>query len=235
MSIVINQPAMLGDLLFIEPIVRHFHEQGHEVIWPIKDQYAWLKDYIKYPTILKQSQFEMDYELCEMQENYIPLRFATPLLRNTDPHSGAYHEHFMLDKYRLIDLPLDMWRSLTWERNYEKENELFERLGLTEGQEYGLVNWHFKDIYEPQAEMKAAHYEGHNVTMQPIPGFTLLDWTKVIINAQRIHTVETALIYMIEVLPIKAQEIHMFSRSPYQDTLGGVKNFISDKWIRHEK
>lgn len=240
MKIVINQPAMLGDLLFIEPMVRSLYDAGHEVIWPVKDQYVWLKDYIKYPQIVKQSQYDIDYELCEIKEGYLPLRFATPLFRGTDPHSGEFHEHFMLDKYRLLDLPLDMWRDLTWERNYHKENELFDYLGLRDGEPYNLVNWFFKDIYEPQPDMKMHQDELFDtkqlcVIMSPLPGFTMLDWTKVIINAQKIYTVETALIYIIEVLPIKAEEIHMFSRSPYQDTLGGVANFISDRWIKHEK
>lgn len=234
MRIVINQPAMLGDLLFIEPIVRHLTDQGNTIIWPVKDQYSWLKDYTPY-NIIKQSQYNIDYEDVRVRDDYIPLRFATPLFRGTDPHSGQFHEHFMLDKYRLLDLPLDLWRTLGWNRNYEKEDQLFKQLGLSEGDDYTLVNMFFKDIYEPQPEMASMEWTGgKTVFMKPIDGFTLLDWTKVILQAASIHTVETALIYMIEVLPVNA-ELHMYCRWPYDGSLNGVKNFISDKWIRHEK
>jgi len=233
MRIVINQPAMLGDLLFIEPIVRHLTNQGNTVVWPVKDQYAWLNDYMPY-NIIKQSQYNIDYEDIVMRPDCIPLRFSTPLFRGTDPHSGAFHEHFMLDKYRLLDLPLDLWKTLTWKRNNEKEFQLFDQLGLQEGFEYTLVNMYFKDIYEPQPDMASVIWPNNTVFMKPIPGFTLLDWTKVILQASAIHTVETSLIYMIEALNVNS-ELHMYCRWPYDGSLNGVKNFISDKWIRHTK
>lgn len=229
---------MLGDLLFIEPIIRMYSKE-QEVIWPIKDQYYWLKDYIPYVNIVKESEYGLDHEYCGFkdidQDEYIPLRFATALIRDTDPHDGVNHQHFMLDKYRLLGLPLDMWRTLTWERNIVKEDKLYTELGLQEDSTYILVNYYMKDVYERQEEMVNTDYGTNVIYMKPTDGYTLLDWTKVIINASKIYTVETALLYMVEVLPIKATEIHMFSRSPWQDTLVGVKNFISDRWIKHEK
>lgn len=235
MRIVINQSAMLGDLLFIEPIVKYLTNLGNTIIWPVKDQYSWIKDYMPY-NIIKQSQYNIDYEDVNQRPDYIPLRFSTPIFRGTDPHSGEFHEHFMLDKYRLLDLPLDLWRTLKWTRNIEKENQLFQLLGLSEGEDYTLVNMFFKDVFEPQPDMAAMEWNRNNKTvfMKPIEGFTLLDWTKVILQAASIHTVETSLIYMIEALPVTA-ELHMYCRYPYDSTLNGVKNFISDKWIRHEK
>lgn len=236
-KIIINQPAMLGDLLFIEPIIRNLLQKDHEVIWPIKDQYFWLGQYIKHHglKIVKQSEYKMDYEDAEIREGYLPLRFATPIFRNQeDKHSGIYHEHFMLDKYRLMGLPLDMWRTLTWERNYEKESDLFDHLALNEDEPYTLVNCFMKDCFEQQLEMKNTIHANRVIELRPVPGFTMLDWAKVICHATEIHTVETALIYIIEVLPITAKEIHMYARYPWQDKLNGVKNFISDKWIKHE-
>lgn len=236
-KLIINQPAMLGDLLFIEPIVRYFLQQDVEVIWPIKDQYYWLKDYIKHHglKIVKQSECKIDYENATMIDGYLPLRFATPIFRNeADKHSGIFHEHFMLDKYRLLDLPLDMWKTLTWERNYEKEQELFNYLSLSENEPYILSNKLMKDCYEAQPEMNKINFGGKVIEMRPIEGFTMLDWSKVICKAKEIHTVETALIYIVEVLPIEAKEIHIYARYPWQDKLNGVKNFISDKWIKHE-
>jgi hypothetical protein len=129
-----------------------------------------------------------------------------------------------------------MWRSLSWNRNIEKENALYDRLGLKEREKYVLVNYNFKDQFEKCDEMKAYHFGDDKIIfMDNLSGFTMLDWSKVICNAERIYTVETALLYIVEVLPIKATEIHLFARTPYQDTLVGVKNFISDRWIKHEK
>jgi hypothetical protein len=234
-EVIINQFFGLGDILFIEPIYRWFHEQGYKVIAPVEDHYYWLMYYIQYVHFKKKSEYTMDYENTEMGEIngalYVPLRFSTPIQRGTHPHSGDYKEHFMLDKYRLLGLPEDLWRTLSWVRNEQKEEALYKFLGLKENTKYNMINNNFGGGFQ-KVEIEVS---GNNIYLDNIPGFTLLDWAKVIINAQKIYTVETSLIYMVETLPIKAKEIHMYPRMPYEDTVYGVKNFISDKWILHEK
>lgn len=234
-EVIINQYFGLGDILFIEPIYKWYHDQGYKVIAPVEDHYYWLMYYIQYVHFKKKSEYPMDYEKVDFDTvngaRYIPLRFSTPIQRGTHPHSGEFKEHFMLDKYRLLGLPEDMWRELKWTRNKEKEDALFKILGLTNKTKYNLINNNFGGGFQKVD----INVEGTNVYLEPIEGFTLLDWAKVIINANTIHTVETSLIYMVETLPIKAREIHMYPRMPYEDTVYGVKNFISDKWILHEK
>ncbi len=70
--------------------------------------------------------------------------------------------------------------------------------------------------------------------MRQIPGYTMLDWAKVIINAKEIHTVETSVVYMFEALPLKAKEIHIYPRVPYEGVCVGIKNFAPENWILHE-
>jgi len=229
-KIIINQAFGLGDLLWIEPICRWYHEQGYKVILPVDDHYYWLMYYIRYIHYKEKSGFKMDYEQCHMDYKHeeipvVPLRFSTPILRGCEPHDGELKEHFMLDKYRLLDLPLDMWRTLQWTRNMEKEQELYDFLELKKP--YTLVNLNFG------GGLQRIDVKIEGVQMRPINKFTLLDWSKVIEEAEVIHTVETSVIYMIETLDIKAKEIHMYPRTPYEKTLKGVKNFISDKWILH--
>lgn len=232
-EIIINQFFGLGDIIFIEPIYRHFYNLGCKVIAPVEDHYYWVKDYIDYVDFRKKSEFPMDYEYFGFKKideaEYLPLRFSTPLLRGTDPHSGDFKEHFMLDKYRLLGLPEDLWRNIQWKRNHEKENALFELLGLKEDSVYNLVNTNFGGNFQ----QFPINVEG--IRLAKIDGYTLFDWAKVIENANKIYTVETSVIYLIEVLKLKAVEMHMFPREPWEDTVYGVKNFISPKWVLHEK
>jgi hypothetical protein len=234
-EVIINQFFGLGDILFIEPIYRWYHEQGYKVIAPVEDHYYWLMYYIQYVHFKKKSEYSMDYEYFGFTKmngaDYIPLRFSTPLQRGTHPHSGDYKEFFMTDKYRLLGLPTDMWRDLKWTRNTEKEEILFKMLGLKGKTKYNLINRHFGGNFQ-QVDIDI---KGNNVYLDKIEGFTLLDWAKVIINAEKIYTVETSLVYMIETLSIKAKELHMYPRLPWEGACKGVKEFVSDKWIFHEQ
>lgn len=228
-GVIINQFQGLGDLLFIEPIMQHYHDKGYKVIVPVNDDYIWLQEYIPYVEFKKKSEFEIDYEYFGFtkmfKSEYIPLRFSTPLLRNMEPHSGDNKEHFMLDKYRLLELPLDMWRQLKWRRDEEKENRLFNFLGLHEDSEYTFVN----EYYGGGFQKIDIPVTGKRVYLTKHEGYTLLDWAKVIENARHIKTVETSILYMIEVLNLKAETMKLYSRPPEEKPIG-VLNFISNKW-----
>lgn len=232
-KIIFNQFFGIGDILFSEPIARHYFEQGYQVIWPVEDHYYWVKDYVRYVDFRKKSEFQMDYEQCRMDYEFegipvLPLRFSTPILRNTDPHDGSLKEHFMLDKYRLTELPLDLWKTMQFNRNTDKEDALFEM--VVKEQPYTFVNKFYGGGFQSHEDW--AGIEG--VQLAKIPGFTLLDWCKVICEADIIHTVETAVFYLVETLPIEAREIHLHPRMPWEGGLPGVKNFMSKKWITHE-
>ena len=44
---LIRQPAGIGDIFFTQKIVNHFISQGYEVLWPVIEQFEFIKDYIK--------------------------------------------------------------------------------------------------------------------------------------------------------------------------------------------
>jgi hypothetical protein len=230
---IINQFRGIGDILFIEPLCRWLHE-GYEITFPVDDQYFWIKDYLPYINFVKKSEFFMDYEKFAWgmvgEFEYFPLRFANPLLRGYGPHNYTDQFNCMKDKYRLFGKDPEMWKDLKWKRNRKKEDELFNFLGL-EGKEYFLIN-------EYSSQGKIDILEGHlpwnipAIFQQQLPGFTLLDWAKVIENATYIHTTSTSNFYMIETLDLKAKELHLYKR-PTED-LTAVKDLMSKNWILHE-
>jgi len=236
-AIIFNQFFGLGDILFCEPIARKYHNDGYIVIWPIEDKYFWLNTYIDYVHFRNIGDlFRFDYEQCNDDYTYngipvLPLRFSNPLLRGLAPHDGSDRNNWMNDKYERLNLPVKMWKSLKWTRNEAKEDALFTQMIGLGHYEYAFANTYFGGGFQDcGATIKT---DLPVVQMHPVPGFTMLDWAKVICNAKEIHTVETSVIYMIEALPVKAKKWHMYPRKPWDTTLDQVKNIITkSKWVR---
>lgn len=233
---IINQYRGIGDILFIEPLCRWLHE-GYEITFPVEDEYIWIQEYIPYINFVKKSQFFMDYERFSWgrigEYEYFPLRFANPLLRGYGAHDYSDQLNCMKDKYRLFGQDPEKWRSLKWIRNKEREEALFNFLGL-EGKEYTLVNeWSSQGKIDIEEDyLSAWSWSKTVVYQQKLPGFTLLDWAKVIENATYIHTTSTSNFYMIETLNLKAKEIHLYKR--LTEDLTAIKELMSKNYILHE-
>jgi len=232
MNVVINQFFGLGDILFIEPIYRHYHNRGFKVIAPILPEYLWIAEYIPYVSFVDVNSFKYDKEVVEQKEDgqiHIPLRFAHPLLRNYPLHYGDDRAHWMPDKYEYLGLPVELWRTLSFNRNKEREDKLFKHLGI-EGK-YNFVNNTFGGSFE-KVNITLPN-DLPIVEMSKIAGCTLLDWGKVIENAENIYTVETSVIYYIESLKTKAKEFHLYPRLPHLGNCEYMRLILGDKWIYH--
>lgn len=235
MKVIINQFFGLGDILFIEPIYRHFHNEGYEVIAPVNPEHLWIAEYIPYVKFENKNKFDMDYEnpVTEYKGiKVIPLRFAHPLLRNYDLHYGDERKNWMPDKYTYLGLDVELWRTLKFERNEERENKLFDLLDL-KGKKYNFVNQNFGGSFE-----KVKIFPNNdlwNILLDKIDGYTLLDWGKVIENAENIYSVETSVIYYIESLNTKAKEFHLYPRMPFLPNVDYMKDLLKDKWIYHNE
>ena len=49
---LIRQPAGIGDIFFTQKIVKDYISKGYTVIWPVIEQFEFIKDYVK---IIKES------------------------------------------------------------------------------------------------------------------------------------------------------------------------------------
>lgn len=233
MNIIINQFFGLGDILFIEPIYRYYHNMGFTVIAPINPESLWIQEYIPYVEFKDKTKFPMDYEnpVTEYKgEKVIPLRFAHPLLRNFPLHYGDDRAHWMPDKYEYLGLPVELWRTLQFTRNKEREKRLFDSLNLPE--RYNFVNNNFGGSFEKINITQKADLPC--VFMEKSEGFTMLDWGMVIEGAENIYTAETSIIYYIESLKTKAKEFHLFPRFPFMDNCEYMRLTLGDKWIYHD-
>jgi hypothetical protein len=227
MKYIFNQYQGLGDILFCEPIARNFHKEGkNEIFWPINDEFMWLTKYIKYINFVPKSRHHINYEslhlgLLSDDTYFVPLRFANPIVRNLNPHDYSDQYHTMLDKYRMLGLPEDMWKTFKWERNIEKENELYNL--LVKDENYILINSKWSD-----GNVKIdTNSTSQRINMDILYGFTLFDWAKIIENASEIHTVSTSNLFLLETLNLKANKVNIYPRRPRENNLDGISEFVN--------
>lgn len=233
-EVVINQPAGLGDILFIEPIYRHFKNQGYDVIAPVNKDLLWIQPYIPYVQFVDRKKFDYNSETVEQKDDgrlHIPLRFANPLYRGfKDLHYGDDRKNWMRDKYLYLGLDEDLWRTMEFEMGNKCKN-LYEELNLPKY--YNLVNQYFGGSFE-KVNIRVDN-NLPTIYLRKLYNYTLLDWMDVIINATNIYTVETSCIYLIEAFKTVAKEIHLYPRYPFMDNAEYIHSYLKKpEWIFHD-
>jgi len=223
MKVLINQPFGIGDILFLSPLVKYI--DAEEIVWPVVDHYYWIKDYIIFSNLqfIKQSEFNINNYV---EYSVIPFQHA---------HSSITEaEDCMQAKYMLLHADPELWRTITFNRNTEKENQLKQYLNISSDDKFIFVNnnfagpeYNYKVDIKPQTDLKIIH-------QKYIEGFTLLDWCGVLEQASEIHTVSTALFFVIEALKLENTSLHLYPRKPLDEDLSPIKTLISNKWICHE-
>ena len=208
-----NQPAGLGDILLIMAIAQKWHQEGHTIVWPIDPIYG---DYSgNFPEVkfvpenlfFMYSYYDSKHFIFEDDEyRSFPFRWADFML-----HGRSNEATCMKDKYAIVDLPFEMWRTYKITRNFTKEDELFRSLGLKENEEFNFINENQTRLYQ-KTKIKVDNGL-KNVYMEPIPGYNIMDWLKVLYKAKTIHTVSTSIVMLIDRLEdIPAVEHHIYSR-----------------------
>jgi hypothetical protein len=231
MKYILNQYQGLGDILFCEPIARYFYNDGtNEIVWPVLKDFLWLQEYFPYIQFVDHSTYNFPYEstyLGQVSDNeiHIPLRFANPIVRNLHPHDYSDQYHTMLDKYRMLGMPEDMWKTIKWIRNITRENELYNML-ITQPK-YTLVNNYWSDGVLDIPLIDDIYKDTQIVYMNRVSGYTLLDWAKVIENATYIHTVSTSNIFLLETLQLKASNVYIYPRLPRENNFDGIREFVN--------
>lgn len=222
---VINQFRGLGDILFLVPLIRFLQDEGHSVLWPIADEFFDIAKHFPDIQFVPKSAYD-DIPYDEQQVvmtkygKLLPYRFA-----------GTSMHDCMRAKYELYDKPLDIWRNLKWKRDYEHEARLAKFLRLPE--KYILVNNNF---CQPELGMTAAIRPKTKlpiIEMQMLPGFSMLDWTIIIENAAEIHTVNTSILYILEVMKL-TQPIHLYPRGIHGEVAFEHTDYLHTKpYIYH--
>ena len=222
MKVIINQPFGVGDILFISPLVKSLDVE--HATWPVVDHYHWIKEYLTLPNVhfIKESEYTpADY----VDYIEVPFRHADHIVTDSMDCMSA--------KYQLLGADLELWRTLTFDRNKQKEQELAKLLNIEPEVEYVFVNNNFASPEYNYAANISISSNMRVVEQQYIEGFTLLDWCGVLEKAAEVHTVSTSLFFVIEALQL-AVPLHLYPRKPLDKDLSPIKTLISNKWICHE-
>ena len=228
--VVINQPFGLGDFLFCIPIARDFIKEGYKVIWPVIPAYQNLNKHFRDITFVNKDALNIDYERKDEYElnglRVIPLRWSYEILR-------LPFRDCMKSKYLMFKKDWHRWRECSWVRDVVKEDDLYYNiLGLKDDSRFNLINTTFRNDRSGRAAM-AVNNGNQNIELRTIEGFTLLDWGKVIERATAIHTVSTSINYMIELLELKAPEIHLYVRRPDERDFRNIDYIFTKRYRLH--
>lgn len=221
-EIIINQFFGIGDILFLEPIMRDYFQKGHNVTVPLIHKYLDIQRNIPYVNFVEKDLFDIDYNERDFIET--DKQIIIPMRWSKEYYSSPFKDT-MLNKYKMVGIKVEEWRKLTWLRHRWREDLLKEVLGIKKGEKYNLINCNFYSF-----ENKTIHLNINNklknIEMKFIPTFNLLDWAGIIEEAENIYSVNTSIIFLLEVLELKAKEIHLYSRN-----VNGA-DFIQTEYLR---
>ena len=206
---IIKQPAGVGDVFFLQKIANMYRHSGHEIIWPLCDNIFWISEYISDITWYKLSEWMMDsrskiFNYAGFVDNeevvYIDCSTADRTF-NTDP------TRIMSAKFGLVGFDHTDWGNyFKFNRKKDKEDELYyDVLGLKDDSEYSYVNDIVHTDIRKTGRLGNIEYEYPVVDNRIVEGFTLFDWSKVLINAKEIHTIPTAVCFIVDVIDTKAK------------------------------
>ena len=224
---IIKQPAGVGDIFFLQKIAHTYRQKGHEIIWPLRDDIVWIADYIPDITWCKLSEWLQgpygklfNYGGFAETEEFIYIDASTAdRTFNTDP------TRIMSAKFGLAGLAHKDWAQyFKFNRNREKERELYhDVLGIKE--DYVYVNDITHTDLRKTSSLAKAKYDYPVIENQIVDGFTLLDWTMVLQNAKEIHTVPTAVCFMVDVIDTEAEVFYYpNSERQYKDVIDIFNN-----------
>lgn len=229
-DIIFNQYFGIGDIIFIEPIMRSFFQRGHKVVLPVLKKYMDIQPYFPYITIVDKDDLNIDYDCKKVvvaEEHVVyPVRWSMEYFNDVLVNT-------MRNKYKMFDIDLEVWRSTTWLRHRWKENKLIKHLGLNTKEEYILVNNNFYS-FDNKVRKFELDSKLNVIQMEFIDGYNLFDWCTIIENATEIHTVNTSIIFLIEILELKAREIHLYSRNAKGKDFKQTEYLRSKNYILHD-
>jgi len=182
-KLLIVQPGRYGDILICLPIAKHYSDQGYKVFWKCPREYHQMFDGTPYVTPV---------EFSPTVDRTIDLSFGFGGLPEKWWQANKQNfDSFVTAKYFLAGVPVQERWNLQYNRNRQKENELYQMV-VGSRKDYTLV----------QEETHTGRYinirQPDKIKVRQIDGYTIFDWYKVIENATEIHCIDSVLSNLIE-------------------------------------
>lgn len=236
MIVIPNQPFGLGDIIFCQTLAKRV-ANGNPILWPVFPQFVnqlqraypdvkfvdWTKLKVDYD---RKGQYEFDSPQLGDRCTVLPFCFAAEIL-------GKGYRDWMRAKYELYGLDWQIWREdAMWVRgNPENTLHAYKIREFNVGSSYVLMNRTFGSKGTLKIQMPKMK---NCIEIKQSNIYSLFDWAAIIQNAAAIHTVNTSIIYLLELLDLKAPEIHLYQRSMPGQTFEGIDYILQrHKYVFH--
>lgn len=232
-KVLVLQAFGIGDCIFAQSIAHHFLEQNIEVLWPVRDEYYDGLN-MAYPKVKWIPQSIVKDPLFEIKEKtYVSGILISPI-RWSDSYMKVPYKEVMRAKYAMYGLDWKTWRNHAMpERNYDREHQLMDYLGISPKTKYNLIATQFGMSGARAVDIQVTN-GFKNVNMEIVPGFHLFDWCGVIENADTIHAVSSSTLYLFEVMKLRASEVHLYVRKGVEANFSFVDYLFTKNYILHQ-
>lgn len=229
-SLLVIQPGRLGDIIICLPIAEYYHKIGYTVYWPVLPQYANTFLNINYANPIAIKNIDIGkivshiYKSKKKYTKTIDLSFGFEYSAHTlwwekESKKGI---SFVKYKYQLAEVEEQYRSKLSWERNIDKENQLFQQLVLDTP--YFLVHTQTHNF-----EL-SLNIDSRSVYFNQIENYNIFDWYKVIINATEIHCIDSSLANFIETLP-QAHDIKKILYLSHRTNNKSEHSIYNNNWL----
>ena len=231
-TIGIIQPGKLGDIIICLPIAKYWADKGYKVVWPIFRNFEpMFKEVIEYVEFIPitSNVYTCIFDAYDALVNkYIcdkifDIAATFPGSKCTDEYvnlgDGFGPEKFDEFKYRKTEVPFDLKWKLEYNRNLEKENEVYNL--YVKEERYDVVS-----TKHSRGNLNVT-FDSKNQIISLNENHNIFHWVKVLENAQTIALVDSAPANLVEQLNISCKKIVL--RKP-----GHPIPTFRNKWIIKE-
>jgi len=209
---IIKQPAGIGDVFFCQKIARVMMNREYQVIWPLRPDIVWIREYIPniyFPSVDDVFPGKEIFDTAAgfaIEETGAFISIATADLTHNDGK-------IMSSKYSMLGIDFSDWQDyFHFDRNLDKENELYYNvLGLTDDAEFIFINNLYNTDIKNSNLFSKNNFDLPVIELKILDGFTLFDWCKVLEKAKKIYTINTSINYIIEVIDTSYDEYVIYA------------------------
>lgn len=234
MTLIPQQFFGLGDNIFTISLLKQLCEAGDNILYPVMPQNVEGLQRA-YPDVtfvdyrLLNINYENKHEVKTLTYRTLPIRYADQIMR-------VDYSHCMRAKYDMYGLDYNTWRDVKPMRDEDRENSLswvFRGNEIPASGQYNLISPYYGSNSQFKLDIKPDNGLP-NVYMSSVPGYSLFDWQLLIENATTIHAVSSSIVYLLELLDLRATEVHLYPRHHEPNTwLKNIEYLLTKKYVIH--